>query len=103
MSPMWLRQEKGSWPTLTWVLVWRVCPSWASVVRAIVNMSYGSRGLLTNRCLETPGVITLTVAPECFRDHEVVGKALDMRVWSLGLRSLPIRASLLDPLRVDAF
>jgi hypothetical protein len=34
---------------------WRVCPSWALVIRAIVNpMSHGSRGLLTNRRLEIP-------------------------------------------------
>jgi hypothetical protein len=55
-SPVWLRQEKGSWPTLTWVLVWRVCPSWVLVIRAVVNTSYGPRGLLTRH----PGFINPT-------------------------------------------
>ena len=51
-----------------------------------------------------PEVITPIVAPERFCDHEVIVKApMCVLVWNMGSWSWPTRASLLDPLRSNAF
>ena len=62
-SVVWLRQEEGSWLTLALVsgLVHLAQPGLGrSGLRQL--MYRGPLGLLTNRCLETPGVITPTVS-----------------------------------------
>ena len=66
-------------------------------------MYLGPLSLLTNRCLETPGMITPTVAPESFCYHEVVGKALRCVYVECRFVVMACRASLLDPLWVSAF